>query len=114
MACIAREKINILKIQNLFVKECFYPQNFVLMMKNIMSGFHSVIIQKDKDYDLKYLLGLLNSSFGKNWFNTNGKKRGVGVDIGVSKYRNSNIYANASFFTVCIKPIFSKTGIKQP
>ena len=99
----------------LICKGMFLSPEFCFDDEKYYVGFSfSVIIQKDKDYDLKYLLGLLNSSFGKNWFNTNGKKRGVGVDIGVAVFRNSNIYANASFFTVCIKPIFSKTGIKQP
>jgi adenine-specific DNA-methyltransferase len=36
---------------------------------------------------LKYLLALLNSKLGEYWFNTNGKKRGVGVDIGVKVFR---------------------------
>lgn len=56
----------------------------------------SVIIEKDKKYNLKYLLGLLNSDFGKKWFDTNGKKRGVGVDIGVAVFRKFPVYkANA-------------------
>ena len=52
----------------------------------------SVIIQKDEDYDLKYLLSILNSNLGKYWFNINGKKRGVGVDIGVLVFRRFPIY----------------------
>jgi adenine-specific DNA-methyltransferase len=47
----------------------------------------SVIIQKDENYSLKYLLGILNSKFGEYWFNKHGKKRGVGVDIGVLVFR---------------------------
>jgi hypothetical protein len=47
----------------------------------------SVIWQMDKNYDIKFLLGLLNSNFGKYWFTVNGKKRGIGVDIGVEKFR---------------------------
>jgi response regulator RpfG family c-di-GMP phosphodiesterase len=30
---------------------------------------------------------LLNSKVGEKWFNQNGKKRGVGVDIGVGVFR---------------------------
>ncbi|TSC91221.1 MAG: putative type IV restriction endonuclease [Parcubacteria group bacterium Licking1014_17] len=52
----------------------------------------SVIVQKDKNYSLKYLLGVLNSKFAGNWFNVNGKKRGVGVDIGVLVFRQFPIY----------------------
>ena len=33
------------------------------------------------------MLGLLNSKVGERWFNQNGKKRGVGVDIGVGVFR---------------------------
>ena len=48
----------------------------------------SSIIKKDKTYSLKYLLGILNSSFANKWFYTYGKQRGAGVDIGVEKLRS--------------------------
>lgn len=48
----------------------------------------SLIIQKDKNYSLLYIIGLLNSSFGFHWFKSNGKKRGAGLDIGVDKLRS--------------------------
>jgi hypothetical protein len=47
----------------------------------------NVIISQDGEYKLKYLLALLNSHFARYWFHKYGKKRGVGVDIGVSKLR---------------------------
>lgn len=47
----------------------------------------SSIIQKDYDYNLKYILAILNSKFAENWFYKNGKKRGAGLDIGVEKLR---------------------------
>jgi len=47
----------------------------------------SSIIQKDTNYDLKYILAVLNSNFAESWFYKNGKKRGAGVDIGVQKLR---------------------------
>jgi len=48
----------------------------------------NVIITKEEDKnELKFLLVLLNSKFAKYWFYKHGKKRGVGVDIGVSKLR---------------------------
>lgn len=73
----------------LICKGMFLSPEFCFDDEKYYVGFSfSVIIQKDESYDLKYLLGLLNSSFGKNWFNTNGKKRGVGVDIGVAVFRN--------------------------
>ncbi len=46
-----------------------------------------VIITKDDSYDLKYILAILNSKFASDWFNQYGKRRGVGVDIGVDKLR---------------------------
>jgi len=60
--------------------------------KHYVGFSFSVIIQKDKNYHLKYLLGLLNSEFAKKWFNANGKKRGVGVDIGVLVFRKFPVY----------------------
>jgi adenine-specific DNA-methyltransferase len=47
----------------------------------------NIIINKDNQFELKYLLGLLNSSFANYWFKKHGKKRGVGVDIGVTKLK---------------------------
>lgn len=77
----------------LICKGMFLSPEFCFDENKYYVGFSfSVIIQKEKDYDLKYLLGLLNSSFGKNWFNTNGKKRGVGVDIGVAVFRNFPVH----------------------
>ena len=38
------------------------------------------------------MLAILNSSLGKHWFNSSGKKRGVGVDIGVAVFRQFPIY----------------------
>ncbi len=60
--------------------------------KNYVGFSFSLIIQKDKNYSLKYLLGILNSKFAENWFNINGKKRGVGVDIGVLVFRKFPVY----------------------
>ncbi len=81
------------KEPKLICKGMFLSPEFCFDDEKYYVGFSfSVIIQKNKDYDLKYLLGLLNSSFGRNWFNINGKKRGVGVDIGVAVFRNFPVY----------------------
>jgi adenine-specific DNA-methyltransferase len=45
------------------------------------------IIEKNKNFTLEYLLGLINSKYAHYWFYTYGKKRGAGVDIGVEKLR---------------------------
>jgi hypothetical protein len=46
-----------------------------------------VIVGGQKPFTLKILTALLNSSSGAWWFQTNSKKRGVGVDVGVDRLR---------------------------
>ena len=48
----------------------------------------NLIITRDLNYDLKYLLAIINSNFALYWFYKYGKQRGVGVDIGVDKLRS--------------------------
>ncbi len=72
----------------LICKGMFKEPEFVYDDNSYYVGFsYSVIWQQDENFDIKFLLGLLNSNFGKYWFTNNGKKRGVGVDIGVEKFR---------------------------
>ena len=47
----------------------------------------NVIIGSDKRYTLKLLCGILNSNLGLWWFTTNGKQRGIGIDVGVDRLR---------------------------
>ena len=47
----------------------------------------NLMILSDKNYDLRYILSIINSKFALDWFYKNGKKRGVGIDIGVGKLR---------------------------
>ncbi len=47
----------------------------------------NVIINHSNDYSLKYLLGILNSSFSAFWCNLHAKKRGVNNDLGVGVLR---------------------------
>jgi len=77
----------------LICKGMFLSPEFSYDEEKYYVGFSfSVIIQKDKNYSLKYLLGILNSNLGRYWFNSNGKKRGVGVDIGVLVFRQFPVY----------------------
>ncbi len=77
----------------LICKAMFLSPEFTYDEEKYYCGFSfSVIIQKDYAYSLKYLLGILNSKLAMDWFNTNGKKRGVGVDIGVLVYRQFPVY----------------------
>jgi adenine-specific DNA-methyltransferase len=72
----------------LICKGMFLKPDFYLDEDKYYCGFSfSVIIQKSKEYDLKLLLAIMNSKLGEYWFNLNGKKRGVGVDIGVKVFR---------------------------
>ena len=52
-------------------------------------GMSSLIVnQKNRTYSLKYILAILNSTFAMDWFSKNGKARGAGVDIGVTKLKS--------------------------
>jgi hypothetical protein len=66
----------------------FATPNAEYIEKSAYFGLSSnIIIEKNENYKLKYVLAIINSTFGKYWFYKHGKKRGVGVDIGVSKLR---------------------------
>jgi len=69
-------------------KGMFVENDFTYDDQNYFTGFSfSMIIKKDPNYELKYILAILNSKFALEWFYKNGKKRGAGVDIGVIKLR---------------------------
>jgi len=70
-------------------KGMFSNSEFALDTRGIyFIGFSfSSIISKNNSYSLRYLLSILNSSFGNHWFSLNGKQRGIGYDIGVLKLR---------------------------
>ena len=72
----------------LICKGMFKSPEFYYDENKYYCGFSfTVIIQKSNKYDLKFLLGLMNSCVGEYWFNLNGKSRGIGVDIGVKVFR---------------------------
>ncbi|MBU4338993.1 Eco57I restriction-modification methylase domain-containing protein [Patescibacteria group bacterium] len=69
-------------------KGMFTDNQFTYDDEDYFVGFSfSLLIQRDINYNLKYILAVLNSKFALDWFYKNGKKRGVGVDIGVEKLR---------------------------
>lgn len=77
----------------LICKGMFLSPEFTYDDQGYYVGFSfSVIIQKDPHYSLKYLLGVMNSKLGNYWFQRNGKKRGIGVDIGVLVFRQFPVY----------------------
>ncbi|MDD3262553.1 MAG: TaqI-like C-terminal specificity domain-containing protein [Candidatus Absconditabacteria bacterium] len=72
----------------LICKGMFKTPEFYYDKEGYFVGFSfSVIINKEPGYSLKFLLGLMNSKLGEIWFERYGKKRGVGVDIGVGVFR---------------------------
>jgi hypothetical protein len=81
-------KVNPFDLPKLICPGMFKYPHFTYDDEQYYVGFSfSVIWQKNKEYDLKYLLGIMNSKLGEYWFNANGKKRGIGVDIGVKIFR---------------------------
>lgn len=81
-------EFNIFEQPKLICKGMFAIPEFTYDLDNYYVGFSfSVIWSKNKNYNLKWLLAILNSKVGEKWFNQNGKKRGVGVDIGVGVFR---------------------------
>jgi len=56
----------------------------------------NVVILRDLEYDLKYILAIINSKLGINWFYKYGKNRGAGVDIGVEKLRSFPVKKTSS------------------
>lgn len=76
-------------------KNMFDVNEFCYDDESYYFGFSfSSIIKKNKSYDLKFILAILNSRFALHWFYTFGKQRGVGVDIGVKKLRMFPIKIN--------------------
>ena len=74
-------------------KSMFSEPQFCYDDKKFHVGFSfSVIIKKNPNYDLKFLLGLLNSQLGNFWFHNKGKKRGADLDIGVGVYRKFPVF----------------------
>jgi adenine-specific DNA-methyltransferase len=69
-------------------KNMFVDNEFAYDEDQYYVGFSfSLIIQRDKNYNLKYVLAILSSKFALDWFYRKGKKRGAGLDIGVMKLR---------------------------
>ena len=72
---------------NFFVKpkivfKCmFFKPEFTYDENEFFFGFSIISIISKSNIDLKFLLGILNSSFGLYWFINNSKRRGVGFDV---------------------------------
>ena len=71
----------------------FCIPNFTFDDKNLFVGMSYNNVIAKNDTELKFILGLLNSSYAKDWFYKNAKHRGSGVDVGVDKLRTFPIPA---------------------
>ena len=72
----------------LICKSMFSYPSFTYDDEGFYVGFSfTVMIAQNSDFILKYILAILNSKLGHHWFVNNGKKRGIGVDVGVIKFR---------------------------
>lgn len=81
-------KIEFFENEKLIFKSMFKKAEIALDNQGYYVGMScSTIISTDEKYNLKLLLGILNSNLALYWFYKNGKKRGIGVDIGVQKLR---------------------------
>ena len=70
-------------------KNMFKRPEFTYDTSELFFGFSfSSIIEKEKNYDLKYVLAILNSNFALYWYQRNCKRRGTGFDVGVGKIRD--------------------------
>jgi len=83
-------KSNFFIKNKIIFKGMFKTPEFALDNTDMYFGMSmlSIIKKDDQDFDLKYLLAILNSTFACSWFYSYGKKRGIGVDIGVGKLRS--------------------------
>jgi hypothetical protein len=82
-------KIKYFSNPKIIFKNMFIYNEFAYDEDSYFVGFSfSLIIERDKNYNLKYILSILNSKLALNWFYKYGKKRGAGVDIGVKKLRS--------------------------
>lgn len=65
----------------IILKCMFSKPEFVYDENKYFFGFSFISIVPKSNLPLKFLLGLLNSSFGFYWFINNTKRRGIGFDI---------------------------------
>ena len=76
--------------EKILLPSMFAENDFAIdYSKELYAGMSfNCIIMKDKSFSIEYILAILNSSIAKEWFYSEGKKRGAGVDIGVEKLRS--------------------------
>jgi len=75
-------KLIYFKNPKIIFKGMFKENSFYYDEEGYISGFSTIVVfQKSLDYDLRYILAILNSKLAQKWFTKFGKKRGGGVDV---------------------------------
>ena len=68
---------------SMFVQPCFSYDDH-----NLFVGMSYNIITSKDNSSLFFILGIINSKYAQDWFYSNAKHRGSGVDVGVDKLRS--------------------------
>mgnify|MGYP003288730064 CR=1 FL=1 len=67
---------------SMFVQPCYCYDD-----QNLFVGMSYNIITPKDGTNLFFILGIINSKYAQDWFHSNAKHRGAGVDVGVDKLR---------------------------
>ena len=67
---------------SMFVQPCYCYDD-----QNLFVGMSYNIITPKDGINLLFILGIINSKYAQDWFYSNAKHRGAGVDVGVDKLR---------------------------
>lgn len=67
---------------SMFVQPCYCYDD-----QNLFVGMSYNIITPKDGTNLLFILGIINSKYAQDWFYSNAKHRGAGVDVGVDKLR---------------------------
>ena len=77
---------------SMFVQPCYCYDD-----QNLFVGMSYNIITPKDDTNLLLILGIINSKYAQDWFHSNAKHRGAGVDVGVDKLRTFPIASATKF-----------------
>ena len=77
---------------SMFVQPCYCYDD-----QNLFVGMSYNIITPKDDTNLLFILGIINSKYAQDWFHSNAKHRGAGVDVGVDKLRTFPIASATKF-----------------
>jgi hypothetical protein len=82
-------EIRFFESQKILFPSMFSKNCFTLDKNKFYVGMSfSIVIARNSEVSLEFILAILNSDWALKWFYANGKHRGAGVDIGVEKLRS--------------------------